>query len=674
MVLGAAHLQGQASTATIVGTVTDPSGAAISGAAVEVKNTGTGIVRSTTADSQGRYGVPDLIIGNYEVQASSTGFQAVNRTGITLTVGSEPVVDFNLQVGQAQQAVTVEGEVSSVETQSAAVGALVEGTQMRELPLNGRNFTQLIALEPGVTEIVQGAPAYGSSFAGNGLKYTIAGARPNNNLWLLDGEDLLGWWRNVPGAGGLGTALGVEAIQEFQLLTNSYSAQYGGNGAVINASSKSGTNTIHGSLFEFIRNSDLEARNFFDGSSPPTFRRNQFGGSSVRRPDYQGQAFLLWDLRGAFCSTQIITQEIAVPDQCAHQFLNSTTAPGVCGAPVQQSVDPVQRQAIANTMALWPNTAFNELLSDGAPTGTGNAFELDPTLGSEDYYLGRMDYNVSDKDAFFLRYVYDHANRTAPANDIPLWPEVDHSRGHYVQLQYRRIISPRLINLVHGGFDRPYEQATDVGSPTVSNGVASAAAPGSAGIHPLQFYANEGRVDGNVSPSGVTQLGPNCCLPFYMVPNRFSLGDDVIWTSGAHNIKIGATATRFREDTFTVLFQSPDFIFPSVSTFMSGIAVVAIGQVSDIQNPLSGAGSYRDWRYWTYGFYGEDQWKVNRKLTVTLGLRYYSPTSIITFARRPAYMLMLIRLRQISRGFLKTRKPRTTPLYTTGTPASAPGL
>lgn len=140
VVLGAAHLQGQASTATIVGTVTDPSGAAISGAAVEVKNTGTGIVRSTTADSQGRYRVPDLIIGNYEVQASSTGFQAVNRTGITLTVGSEPVVDFNLQVGQAQQAVTVEGEVSSVETQSAAVGALVEGTQMRELPAQRPQF------------------------------------------------------------------------------------------------------------------------------------------------------------------------------------------------------------------------------------------------------------------------------------------------------------------------------------------------------------------------------------------------------------------------------------------------------------------------------------------------------------------------------------------------------
>ena len=138
----------------------------------------------------------NLNIGTYEVQVSNAGFQTVVHGGITLTIGGEPVVDFQLPVGQAQQTVNVEGQVSTVETQSTAIGSLVEGTQMRELPLNGRNYTQLVALEPGVTQIVAGAPASGSSFAGNGLKYTISGARPNNNSWLLDGQDLLGWWRN----------------------------------------------------------------------------------------------------------------------------------------------------------------------------------------------------------------------------------------------------------------------------------------------------------------------------------------------------------------------------------------------------------------------------------------------------------------------------------------------
>ncbi len=633
------RLWAQASTATIVGTVTDSSSAAIVGATVQVKNVGTTITQNTTTDAQGRYRVPNLNIGSYEVQVSNPGFQTIVHGGITLTVGAEPVVDFSLPVGQGQQAVSVEGEISTVETQSTAIGALVEGTQMRELPLNGRNYTQLVALEPGVTQIVQGAPAYGSSFAGNGLKYTIAGARPNNNAWLLDGEDLLAWWRNVPGAGGLGTALGVEAIAEFQVLTNTYSAQFGGNGAVINASSRSGTNALHGSAFEFIRNNDIEARNFFDGSGPPTYRQNQFGaslGGAIKKD----KLFFFGDYEGLRLS-QTVTNRITVPDQCAHQFLSSTVTPGVCGAPVPTSTNPAVATAIANTMALWPNTAGNELLANGQPSGTGQAFALGSTVGQEDYYLARMDYNLSDKDAIFLRYVYDRANRTAPADPLPYWPELDHSRDHFVQLQWRRILSPNLVNLARGGFDRPFEEANDTGSPIVANGVASAAAPGASGVHPLQYYgSSSGLVDGVVSSfSGVTQLGPNCCLPFYMVPNRFSVGDDVIWTSGSHSLKFGGTATRFREDTFTVLFQSPMWIFPNLPLFESGTAVALVGQVSAQQDQASGTGSYRDWRYWVYSLYAEDQWKVTPKLTVNAGIRY-SPTSIITFARQSVYMLL----------------------------------
>ena len=395
----AERLDAQASTATIVGTVTDSSGAAIVGAMVQVKNTGTGITQNVTTDTQGRYRVPNLNIGSYEVQVSNAGFQTIIHGGITLTVGSEPVVDFSLPVGQGQQAVTVQGEVSLVETQSTAVGALVEGAQMRELPLNGRNYTQLLSLEPGVTQIVAGAPASGSSFAGNGVKYTIAGARPNNTSWLLDGEDLLGWWRNVPGAGGLGTALGVEAIAEFQVLTNTYSTQFGGNGAVINASSRSGTNALHGSVFEFIRNDDIEARNFFDGASPPAYRQNQFGASLGGRIK-KDKVFFFGDYEGLRLA-QTTTSLITVPDQCAHRFLSSTVTPGVCGAPIPEAgtpfgSSPAVAQAITNTMALWPNTAFNELLANGQPSGTGQTSTLGKTNGSEDYYLARLDYNISD--------------------------------------------------------------------------------------------------------------------------------------------------------------------------------------------------------------------------------------------------------------------------------------
>src|SRR5437870_509297 len=176
-----AHAQ---ATATILGTVMDPSGAAIGGAMVQVKNIGTSLTQTAISDEQGRYRFPDLGIGEYEVQATQPGFQTVVHKGITLTVGSTPVVDFKLPLGQAVETVTVAAEVSQVETQSTGFGALVEGKQITELPLNGRNFTQLLTLAPGVTQIPLGAPGAGSTFYGNGQKYSIAGSRPSGQAWV----------------------------------------------------------------------------------------------------------------------------------------------------------------------------------------------------------------------------------------------------------------------------------------------------------------------------------------------------------------------------------------------------------------------------------------------------------------------------------------------------------
>ena len=642
-VLAVSRLHAQASTATIVGTVTDQSGAQIPGATIQVRNIGTGASQNVLTDEQGRYRVPNLNIGNYEMEATLTGFQTVVRRGITLTVGSEPVIDFSLQVGQAQETITVDTQVSQVETRATAVGSLVESTQMRELPLNGRNFTQLLQLAPGVTQIVQGAAAAGSSFAGNGLKYTISGSRPTNNAYLLDGQDLLGWWRNVPGAGGVGTALGVEAIAEFQVLTNMYSPQFGGNGAVINASSRPGTNAFHGSVFEFLRNDKLEARNVNDADKPPAFRRNQFG-ARVGGPIKRDKVFFFGTYEG-LRSTQVVTNKITVPDQCAHQFLTSTAVPGVCGPPVPQvgtffGTDARVQQAIRNTMALWPNTAFNELLAGGLPSGTGQAIVETPTIAEENYWLGRVDYNISDKDSLFVRYVYDRATRTAPANNIPLWPELDFSRHHFILAEYHRVISPKLLNVFRSGFGRPSERGDVIQSPVVANGVAVPATTSTAGIHPLQFYGTSaGRVDGTVNTgSGVNTLGPNCCLPFYLIPNRMQVGDDIIWNSGAHSVNAGAEAIRFRENTFTVLSQGTAWTFPNLTAFMQGAASQVTGQVSDEQAPSSGKGSYRDWRYWVYNFYINDQWTLHRKLTMNIGLRY-SPTSTVTLARRPGYFL-----------------------------------
>ncbi len=354
------------------------------------------------------------------------------------------------------------------------MGALVETKQIVDLPLNGRNFTQLLTLAPGVTQIPLGAPGAGSTFYGNGQKYSIAGSRPSGQAYLLDDQDMTNFWNNGPGAGGLGTALGVEAIAEFQTLTNTYSTQFGGNGAVINASSRPGTNGFHGSAFEFLRNNVLESRNFFDGPGPPTFRRNQFG-ASVGGPIKKDKIFFFANYEG-LRQTQVVTNLVTVPDQCAHQFLTSTAVPGVCGPAVAQAgtpfgTNPAVQQSIRDTMSLWPNTAFNELVTAGVPSGTGQAFVLDPNIGTENYFLGRVDYTLSSKDQLFGRFVSVLATRNFTTG-IPYCPETDTTRDYFISLEERRIISPNLINSVHISFSRTFEAAAVLGSPTVSGALS----------------------------------------------------------------------------------------------------------------------------------------------------------------------------------------------------------
>src|SRR5437773_11464748 len=449
-------LFGQA-TAAVSGTVMESSGAVIGDSAIQIRNVGTGITQAVTSDGQGRYRFPDLGIGEYELQAAKTGFQTVVHKGITLTVGSNPVVDFSLPVGQAQQTVTVEGAVSLVETQSTAVGALVESKQMRDLPLNGRNFTQLLTLAPAVTQIPQGAPGAGSTFYGNGQKYSIAGSRPSGQAYLLDDQDMTNFWNNGPGAGGLGTALGVEAIAEFQALTNTYSSQFGGNGAVINASSRSGTNGFHGSAYEFLRNDKLEARNFFDTvikpghttAEPPTYHQNQFGGS-LGGPIKTDKAFFFANYEG-LRKKQIVTNVVTVPGACAHQFL-ATIASGACGASVTENSNPAVRQAVRNAMALYPlpNYILELFGATEAASGTGQALVDDPNIGRQNYFLGRIDHLVSDRSSIFFRYVLDRADRDF-TNNIPYWPEFDRTRDHFVSIEERHVLSSKLVNLVHAG-------------------------------------------------------------------------------------------------------------------------------------------------------------------------------------------------------------------------------
>src|SRR5580698_9389751 len=386
-VAASSALFGQAGTASISGRITDASNAAVPAASVAVKNTGTSASQTTVSDAEGRYTIPELPIGTYDIQVSKAGFQTSVQTGITLTVGSSPVIDLQLSVGQSNQTVTVSAEASQVETTSAAISSLVNSTQMRELPLNGRNFEQLILLAPGVSTYPEGGSSALTSVAN---AYSIAGARPEGYANTLDGEDMLNWWQRNAGANVTGTSLGIEAIAEFQTLTSTYGAQYGGNGGAVNAVSKSGTNNFHGSAYEFFRNSDLDARGFFDGPSVPPFRKNQFG-ASLGGPIKKNKVFFFVNYEGI---RQVLdtTYVNFVPSAAVHQgtFYGGTNTPTTISL-----INP----ASAAMLALFP---LPQVPTSNPDVGIYNY--VGAQTSPEDFGLGRIDWNISDKDSMFVRY------------------------------------------------------------------------------------------------------------------------------------------------------------------------------------------------------------------------------------------------------------------------------
>lgn len=262
----------QATSGTILGTVTDESGAVIQGVAITVRNVETGVTRSITTDEEGRYRMPTLAVGKYEVKAERTGFASKLRSGIELTVGREAVVDFELQVGKVEDTVSITGEAPLVETTNPALSGLIAERNIRELPLNGRDVFQLTTLQVGVANTAGITTSFGGGAINVGpgtTKIAVNGARITANNFLLDGTNVNDAFNNTPGAIS-GNFTGVETLREFQILTNSYSAEYGGaGGAVINAVSKSGTNEFHGTVFEFHRNDNFDARNFFNPGDVP---------------------------------------------------------------------------------------------------------------------------------------------------------------------------------------------------------------------------------------------------------------------------------------------------------------------------------------------------------------------------------------------------------------------
>jgi hypothetical protein len=579
--IGATALWSQAVNGTISGIVTDPSGAAIAGATVEVKNTGTQVVRTVTTNAQGRYAVPELIVGAYDVRISMMGFQNTVQTGVPVVVGGERVVDVTMKIGQAQETVTVEAQAAQVDTTSSAVSTLVETKQVEDLPLNGRNYTQLITLAPGVQSSKPAAPG----FYGTGEDYSISGSRPEGQAFLMDNSNVQDFWNHGPGSAVLGTTLGVDAIAEFSIQTNTYGAQFGGAGAVINAVTKSGTNNFHGTLFEYLRNSDLDARAFYDPSQIPAFHRNQFGGS-IGGPIKKNKLFFFFNYEG-LRNDQGLTEIAFVPTAAARAGASS---------PLIQQI-----------LGYYPLPTIN------LGGGIGEAFDGGTQLGNENYLIGRVDYNLSASDSIFTRYVNDRAYSHDPfsGGPVPLWPETHHTANQYGNVEERHIISPEILNLARVSFVRTRE-----GSDLTNN------EPG------LSFFPD--RKNGTISITGLSPLGSSIFLPFYFVQNKFSEGDDVYWTMGRHSIRFGADITRVQSNLNAPGWLGGEYIFPSLQAFLGATPLIFLGPSPNL---LDGD---RDFREIDSNSYIQDDWKVNSRLTLNLGLRYEFVTNPVT-ALHPLY-------------------------------------
>jgi len=624
--------KGQAVTGSISGTVTDASGAVIAGASVEVKDVGTGATQTTVTSDLGRFNVPDLNVSTYEVTASKAGFQTVVHKGVTITVGSQLVVDFSLPVGQSQTTVTVESTASQVETESTAISSLVNQTQMRDLPLNGRNFEQLISLAPGVTPTGE---APGGALYGTGDNYSIAGARTEGEEFLLDYTDVSDFWNHQAGSGALGTSLGIEAIQEFSVLTNTYSAQFGGNGSVVNAVSKSGTNNFHGSAYEFLRNSALDARNYFDlfptatGEVPdkPEFRRNQFGGS-LGGPIKKDKLFFFGNYEGLRQSLGISTPNVAVPEPyVANGWLPSSVVgplPPSCTGGTPSTPAPTtggpytyipfgcgSNQAAAAATVAGMLGLYTPFETGAAAAPDLGGYFLTTTRGnlvqSEDYALGRIDYTFSSTDTLFGRYVLDHANSVNPfptfGSTLPSWPELDTTRNQYFTLEEKHLFSANVVNEARFTFVRTNERS-----------VSQPGASGPLDLFPGRQFAQ----DALIVPLPFAGIGAGILAPDELVQNKFGAGDDVVWTRGAHTITFGAEVERVQSNIDAPFEWGGFYLFFTAASVLEGSPFESYGAYpspyTDVPN--------RYFREIDITPYINDSWKMSSRVTLNLGVRY----------------------------------------------------
>src|SRR5580692_978465 len=413
------NLHAQVAGGTISGTVTDSSGRVINKAEITITNVATGVTRVVTTNDEGFYSAPNLLPGTYELKFSASGFKVEARKNIELTVGALVGLDQTLRVGSLSETVVVQSEIPAVQLSTSDLSAVVNATTVRELPLNGRSWTDLAQLQPGVSAIHTQPDFSAGTDRGNrgfGQQLTISGARPQQNNYRLDGVSLNDYANGAPGS-VLGGSLGVDAIQEFSVITSNYSAEYGKtSGGVVNAITRSGTNKIHGSAYEFIRNSKLDAANFFEAGQRSPFKRNQFGGT-LGGPIVKDHTFFFADAE-FIRQSKGLPQVVTVPSETArsgklYSIFNPLSTPqcpiGVATADngCQFTVDP----SAALYLGFWPHAPA---IAQVAGSDTALYTFSGQQIVNENFITTRVDHHFSDKDSLAGSYMFDRTPYSSP--------------------------------------------------------------------------------------------------------------------------------------------------------------------------------------------------------------------------------------------------------------------
>lgn len=579
----------QVGTAGIRGVVRDESGAVIPGVEVTIRNTDTGVERILVTNEVGLYVAPGLNVGNFEVSASLAGFQTFRTSGIVLTVGVERVVDVVLRVGQVGEVVEITATAQQVQTTQSDVSELVTGATVVELPLNGRNYVALALGQPGVIATAQ-ASAQSSSNSrtvGAGLRFNVNGARFEDNSFTLDGQNTQDFFNGAPASAG-GETLGVDALQEFEVKTANYSAEYSkAAGGVVSAVTKSGTNDVHGSAFWFLRNDNLDAANFFDnafGNQKPEFKRNQFG-ATVGGPIVQNKTFFFGAYEGV---RQALgrTERLIVPTDAALRGL-------VDG--VQYTIHPWSQRYI--DAGFWPNRSNGASLSGGR----GEFFTTFNDIQRNDYMLARVDHQFSNDTSLSVRYTIDDGGLTVPNGNLTTL--IDDVRNQFANIQLQHIFSPTTLNTFRGGYNRSFPDYTQTAMDS-----------------PRDLHLNTRGVQGPVNVSGFAAIGTDRPRPRGFVFNLFDVADTLSLTRGRHALKIGGNLERHQYNT------SSNDVSPGEAVFASWVDFLQ-GRIQQATSALNSADVIRGYRQTLIGMFIQDDWKATDRLTINAGLRYETLTA-----------------------------------------------